>query len=178
VFKNAHGLTKLALGGWQGNIIWIWNAGSPFSITDNYTSLGNSLYGPAGIAPGPNRPLMVPGQNPKLGHRTINEWFNPAAFVIPAPGQPGNTPRNSLTGPTFEHADVSLFKQFDLIGRTNLEFRAEAFNVTNTVGYFVPNNQNDHATTNNVGGGGFAQIVSTNPGYLPRTLQFALKLKF
>ncbi len=191
-FKNAHGLEKLALGGWQANIIWIWNAGSPFSITDNYTGQGNSLYGPAGLSPGPNRPLQI--GNPKLAHRTINEWFNPLAFETPLDGQPGNTPRNSLTGPTFEHADVSLFKTFPLVGRFNLEFRAEAFNVTNTVGYFVPNDQNDHATTNAVGtnplsinpanppalvpGSGFAQIVSVNPGYVPRELQFALKLKF
>jgi hypothetical protein len=191
-YKNAHGLTRLALAGWQSNIIWIWNAGSPFSITDNYTGLGNSLYGPAGIAPGPNRPLQI--GNPKLAHRTINQWFNPLAFETPLDGQPGNTPRNSLTGPTFEHADVSLFKDFLITERFNLEFRAEAFNVTNTVGYFVPNDQNDHATTNAVGtnplsinpaappaltpGSGFAQIVSVNPGYIPRTLQFALKLKF
>ena len=66
--------------------------------------------------------------------------------------------------------------------------------MTNTVGYFVPNDQNDHATTNAVGtnplsinpaappalvpGSGFAQIVSVNPGYVPRELQFAFKLKF
>ncbi len=191
-FKNAHGFTRLALAGWQGNIIWVWNAGSPFSITDNYTGQGNSLYGPAGISPGPNRPLQI--GNPKLAHRTINQWFNPLAFETPLDGQPGNTPRNSLTGPTFEHADVSLFKNFLLTERFKLEFRAEAFNVTNTVGYFVPNDQNQHATTNAVGtnpllinpavpptlvpGSGFAQIVSVNPGYVPRELQFALKLKF
>jgi hypothetical protein len=187
-FKNAHGLTRLALAGWQGNIIWIWNAGSPFSITNNYSYPGNSLYTPAGLSPGPNRPLQI--GNPKLAHRTINQWFNPLAFETPQFGQPGNTPRNSLTGPTFEHADLSLFKDFYVTDRFDLEFRAEAFNVTNTVGYFVPNDQNDHATTNAVGvnpaitgaalvpGSGFAQIVSVNPGYVPRELQFALKLKF
>jgi hypothetical protein len=194
-FKNAHGLTRLALAGWQGNIIWIWNAGSPFSITDNYTGQGNSLYGPAGLSPGPNRPLQI--GNPHVAHRTINQWFNPLAFETPLNGQPGNTPRNSLTGPTFEHADVSVFKDFLLTQRFALEFRAEAFNITNTVGYFVPNDQNQHATTNAVGtnplstisttnpvpgplvaGGGFAQIVSVNPGYVPRELQFALKVKF
>jgi hypothetical protein len=191
-FKNAHGITKLALGGWQANIIWVWNAGSPFSITDNYTGQGNSLYSPAGLSPGPNRPLQI--GNPKLAHRTINQWFNPLAFETPLDGQPGNTPRNSLTGPTLEHADVSVFKDFPVTERFNLEFRAEAFNLSNTVGYFVPNDQNQHATTNAVGtnplsinpanppalvpGSGFAQIVSVNPGYVPRELQFALKLKF
>ncbi len=188
-FKHAHGLTRLALAGWQGNIIWIWNAGSPFSITNNYSYPGNSVYGGTpGLSPGPNRPLQI--GNPKLAHRTINQWFNPLAFETPVFGQQGNTPRNSLTGPTFEHADVSVFKDFLMTERFNLEFRAEAFNVTNTVGYFVPNDQNQHATTNATGvnpaitgaalvpGSGFAQIVSVNPGYVPRELQFALKLKF
>ena len=182
--KSSKGLTRLALAGWQANSIWIWNAGSPFSITDNYTGLGNSIYG--GIGGGPTRPLQV--GDPHLGGHTINQWFNPQAFVVPQKGQFGNTPRNSLTGPTFEHFDLSIFKDFLLTERFNLEFRAESFNLTNTVGYFVPNNQNDHATTNAVGsynasgvvvpGSGLAQIVSTNPAYVPREIQFALKLKF
>ena len=96
-FKNAHGLEKLVLGGWQANIIWIWNAGSPFSITDNYTGQGNSLYGPAGLSPGPNRPLQI--GNPKLAHRTINQWFNPLAFETPLDGQPGNTHATASPAP-------------------------------------------------------------------------------
>ncbi len=183
-FQKGPALEKLALGGWHSNAIWIWNSGSPFSITDNYTGLGNSVYG--GIGGGPTRPLQV--ANPKTNGHQINQWFNPLAFVVPQPGQFGNTGRNSLTGPQFQHFDLSLFKDFALYERFNLEFRAESFNLTNTPAYFVPNNQNDHATTNAVGtynaagqvvpGNGFAQIVSTHPSYTPRGLQFALKLKF
>jgi hypothetical protein len=107
---------------------------------------------------------------------------------VPQPGQFGNTSRNSLTGPTFEHFDFSVFKTIAFGEKYNLELRAESFNLTNTAGYFVPNNQNDHATTNAVGGyvstglptpgSGFAQIVSTNPSYVPRELQLAAKFRF
>ena len=183
-FKQDKGLKRLVLGGFQANAIWIWNAGSPFSITDNYTGQGNSIYG--GIGGGPTRPLQV--GNPKANGHQINQWFNPLAFETPANGQFGNTSRNSLTGPTFEHFDFSLFKNILITEKYNLELRAETFNLTNTAGYFVPNNQNDHATTNAVGtpnangvltpGTGFAQIVSTNPSYTPRTLQLAAKFRF
>lgn len=181
--KSSKGLAKLALAGWQANSIWIWNSGSPFSITDNYTGQGNSIY--SGIGGGPTRPLQI--ADPHKGGHSIQQWFNPAAFIIPQDGQFGNTSRNSLTGPTFEHFDLSIFRNFLFAERFNLEFRAESFNLTNTAGYFVPNNQNDKPTTNAVGslvngvvqpGNGFAQITNTNPSYVPRELQFALKLKF
>ena len=194
-FKETHGLERLALAGLQANAIWIWNSGSPFTITDNYTGIGNSIY--SGIGGGPTRPLQI--GNPRSTPRSIQQWFNPQAFETPLPGQFGNTGRNTLTGPTFEHFDLSIFKDFLVTERFHLELRAESFNLTNTAGYFVPNNQNDHATTNAVGtnpstvsstgvitpssalptpGTGFAQIVSTNPSYVPRELQFAVKLKF
>jgi hypothetical protein len=57
-------------------------------------------------------------------------------------------------------------------------FGAESFNLTNTPNYFVANNQNDAATRNAVQGSGFGKIVTTNPNYTPRTLQFAVKLLF
>jgi len=62
--------------------------------------------------------------------------------------------------------------------RVKLQFRAEAFNLTNTPSYFVANNQNDAPTTNAVQGAGFGKIVITNPNYTPRALQLALKLIF
>ena len=147
-----------------------------------------------GIGGGPTRPLQI--ADPHKGGHQINQWFNPQAFIQPQPGQFGNTSRNSLNGPTFQHVDLSLFKNLLITERFNLELRAEAFNLTNTVGYFVPNNQNDFPTTNATGtyiapgangvydstkvvpGGGFAQILTTNPSYTPRKLQFAVKLKF
>jgi hypothetical protein len=170
--KNFVGAKKLALAGWQANTVLIWNSGSPFSITDNFTGFGNSVFN--GIGGGPTRPNQIAPAT--LSNPSINEWFNPAAFVIPPLGTIGNTARNSLYGPSFRHFDLSIFKDFTLTERVKLQFRAEAFNLTNTPSYFVANNQNDAPTTNAVQGAGFGKIVITNPNYTPRALQFALKL--
>ena len=172
--KNFTGAKKVALAGWQANTVLIWNSGSPFTITDNFTGFANSVFN--GIGGGPTRPNQI--ATATLSNPGINEWFNPAAFVIPPLGTIGNTARNSLYGPSFRHFDLSLFKDFTLTERVKLQFRAEAFNLTNTPSYFVANDQNDAPTTNAVQGAGFGKIVTTNPNYTPRALQFALKLVF
>ena len=172
--KNFTGAKKLVLAGWQANTVLIWNSGSPFSITDNFTGFANSVFN--GIGGGPTRPNQVAPAT--LSNPSINEWFNTGAFVIPTLGTIGNTPRNSLHGPSFRHFDLSIFKDFTVTERVKLQFRAEAFNLTNTPSYFVANNQNDAPTTNAVQGAGFGKIVITNPNYTPRALQLALKLIF
>jgi Carboxypeptidase regulatory-like domain len=172
--KNFTGAKKLVLAGWQANPVLIWNSGSPFSITDNFTGFANSVFN--GIGGGPTRPNQVAPAT--LSNPSINEWFNTGAFVIPTLGTIGNTPRNSLHGPSFRHFDLSIFKDFTVTERVKLQFRAEAFNLTNTPSYFVANNQNDAPTTNAVQGAGFGKIVITNPNYTPRALQLALKLIF
>ncbi len=172
--KNFTGAKKLALAGWQANTVLIWNSGSPFTITDNFTGFANSVFN--GIGGGPTRPDQVAPAT--LSNPSINEWFNTGAFVIPTLGTIGNTPRNSLYGPSFRHFDLSIFKDFTVTERIKLQFRAESFNLTNTPSYFVANNQNDAPTTNAVQGAGFGKIVITNPNYTPRALQLALKLIF
>jgi hypothetical protein len=172
--KSFSGAKKIALSGWQANTVLIWNSGSPFTITDNFTGFGNSVFN--GIGGGPTRPNQIAPAT--LSNPGIAEAFNTNAFVIPTLGTIGNTRRNSLYGPQFRHFDLSIFKDFPLTERAKLEFRAESFNLTNTPNYFVANNQNDAPTTNAVQGSGFGKIVTTNPNYTPRALQFALKLLF
>jgi hypothetical protein len=172
--KSFSGAKKIALAGWQANTVLIWNSGSPFTITDNFTGFGNSVFN--GIGGGPTRPNQIAPAT--LSNPGIAEAFNTNAFVIPPLGTIGNTRRNSLYGPQFRHFDLSIFKDFALTERAKLEFRAESFNLTNTPNYFVANNQNDAPTTNAVQGSGFGKIVTTNPNYTPRALQFALKLLF
>lgn len=191
--KEFKGLKKAALSDWVFNEVYEWNTGNPFSITDNFTGFGNSVYGP-GVGSGPDRPEEV--QNPHLAHPGISEWFNRNAFVEPAPGVIPNTPRNNLYGPHFQHIDLSIFKDFPVTEKIKVEFRAESFNLTNSPMYFVANDQNHDSTTNlvpscatalqpgqtctnsNPPNPAFGQIVRTNPSYTPRNLQFALKVIF
>ncbi len=65
------------------------------------------------------------------------------------------------------NADVSLFKQFILYERMRLQFRAEAFNFTNTARFGSPN----ITPTSNAFG-----VVSFSPTNDPRNVQLGLKL--
>jgi hypothetical protein len=180
--KNLSGASKMLLGGWQTNVLLIWNSGSPFTITDNFTGNSQNIFNGAVGAAGPDRPLQIADAH--LSNPSISEWFNRDAFVIPGPGVTGNTPRNSLFGPSFRHFDFSMFKDFALKESIKMQFRAEFFNLTNTPSYFIANNQNSDSTTNLVPAQGSAaspalgQIVRTNPNYTPRAIQLGLKLLF
>ena len=58
-----------------------------------------------------------------------------------------------------------------------VQFRAEAFNISNTPNFYIDNNVNSGPDTR-LGNSNFGQIISTDPNYVPRQLQFALKLQF
>jgi hypothetical protein len=114
--------------------------------------------------------------------QTIQCWYNPAAFAIPAlaPGQTfatqfGNARRGTLRGPAQQNVDLSLFKNFTLRERWNLQFRAEAFNLFNTPEFGIPYNAVD--TTGTPGSPGLAGSISSTV-HSSRQLQLALKLNF
>ena len=65
--------------------------------------------------------------------------------------------------------DASLVKNTALAERVNLQFRAEAFNVTNTPFFWLPGTNLNDSTT-------FGKIRSTTG--LPRVMQMALRLVF
>ena len=74
------GAKKVALAGWQANSILIWNSGSPFSITDNFTGFGNSVFN--GIGGGPTRPNQIAPADSIQSLRR-GGVLTPNAFVIP-----------------------------------------------------------------------------------------------
>ena len=182
--KSYTGAEKLALSGWQVNGILILNSGSPFSITDNFTGFANSVFN--GIGGGTTRPEQI--ASPGISNQSNAEFFNTNAFEIPVLGTIGNLGRNTLFGPAFHSFNFSAFKDFAITEKIKLQFRTEVFNLTNTPNFFIPNNQNDHATTNQVPTAAqiaagtvspaFGQVVVTSPNYTPREVQFALKLLF
>jgi hypothetical protein len=108
--------------------------------------------------------------NFKLSNPSTQEYFNTSAFTAQTSGTYGNEPINPMHGPHFRHADMSLFKTFKLRDSCNLEFRAEAFNISNTASFANPGAS--------LGGSFFGQITATSFNYQPRVFQFALKLSF
>jgi len=184
--KNFSGFKKALLGGYEVNSIAVWQSGKPFDIVNGgsgndvttetiggktYTDAFNNRSTPQNSG-GPDRPNIV--GNPHIGHPTLSAYFNTAAFAPQALGTIGTTQRNALFGPHFRHVDFSLIKDFAVTERFTLQFRAEAFNISNTPSYFI----NDGSGNVQLGNSSFGTVTDTDPNYTPRQLQFALKVKF
>ena len=69
--------------------------------------------------------------NPKLQNRGPNQWFNEAAFAVPAAGTFGNERRNQLTGPAYNSVNLGLGKTFSFTEGIHLEVRADSNNAFN-----------------------------------------------
>jgi hypothetical protein len=97
----------------------------------------------------------------------MTQWLNPAAFAQPAIGTLGNMGRNNLRLPATWQFDMALSRVFRFRETQSLEFRAEAYNVTNS---FRPG-----VINTNLSSGQFGQIRTSLE---PRIMQFALKYIF
>jgi hypothetical protein len=98
----------------------------------------------------------------------IGRFFDTSLFVQNAVGTYGNTGKNVLLGPRFFNTDLGVLKNTRITERTNLQFRAEFFNVFNNVNFKHPNVRLS-------AGSSFGRITSA---FDPRIIQFALKLSF
>jgi hypothetical protein len=101
--------------------------------------------------------------------RTMANWFNSCAFVLPALGTFGNESRGGLRGPHFQNWDLGLAKNFTLRESFSLQFQMEAFNVFNHPNWGTPDLFLDDAPN----------LFSTiNNSTSPRIVQFSLAFKF
>ncbi len=159
-------LVKNVLGSWQLSGIWTLQSGQPFGIVggDGNNNSGALQYGDR---------ADVTGQSYKVhqGDKTqwINQYFNPGAFQVNAPGTFGNSPRNLFQAPGTNTADIGIDKDWQIREKYDVQFRWEMFNAFNRPSFGVPNNDPSS--------GNFGQI--TNIGVTPpRVMQGALKLSF
>jgi Carboxypeptidase regulatory-like domain/TonB dependent receptor len=159
----------LIVGGWKVNGFYTFQSGQPFTVT-----CPNATSADFGCA------ANLTGQSLYSGKHNYTQWMNPAAFAQPpvatAVGQtnfaPLGGPLQQVRGPHFANLDSSILKNFNFTESTFLQFRAEAFNTTNTPPFAQPGQLN--FTTSN-----FSNISATknsNQNNGARTLQLALKL--
>jgi hypothetical protein len=176
-FANATGIKRQLLAGWSINSLAYWESGLPFMVYD--TAYPTALINLPGITS--DRPNRVPGQSYKLANHSVHEWFNTQAFEQQPQGTPGNAGRNQVYAPPTRELDASILKDFPIRESLRLQFRAEAFNVTNTENFGAPaaNIGGWNAATNTpTNAGGLGQITSTILGVNPRVFQFALKVTY
>ena len=122
---------------------------------------------------------------------------NPSQFVAPRGLTFGNAGRNFLNNPSRLNFDVSLLKHFKPTESSDLQFRAEFFNIFNHTEYRTYDPDNPGGTGNNViscyggpsysagfiGKGGADCITGASflhpiDAHRPRTIQFGLEMEF
>ncbi|HEV3483345.1 MAG TPA: carboxypeptidase regulatory-like domain-containing protein [Candidatus Acidoferrales bacterium] len=151
--------------GWQVTGILTARSGTPFSIQDGIDQA--NLNNPAG-QPGQRPDVTGESTLPPGGRSVHNLWFNPGAFTLQPFGTLGDLRRNTLFGPRFVDFDTSVAKVTRITEGTNLEFRAEIFNLFNHPNYGLP----------------VPILTSPNFGHIlgtigtSRQIQFALKFSF
>ena len=156
-----HGVAGVLLKGWQLAGIATLQSGVPIAITQvtNFNAF-------AGF--GTQRPNRVADPALPASDRSPARWFNTDAFQVAPQFTLGNSSRNPVRGPGYRNVDLALIKRTPLGGgRTTLEFRAEAFNLTNTPPLGAPNGV--------LGSPGFGSITSAGD---PRVVQLGLKVIF
>jgi hypothetical protein len=172
-FLNQNHLVDLLVGGYQVSSTIQLQSGNPFSVyssANSYAQAGSVFPNYSGL------PLY-----PK-GKRSIQEWYNPAAFTLPANGTFGNVRRNSLYGPGVELVNISAGKKFDIYERVKLQIRADATNAFNHASFGFPN-QNLSTGNGQLAGQPYAedsfngqQITGLQVG--GRKLQLGARLEF
>jgi hypothetical protein len=173
------GVASRIFGGWELAGIAYARTGLPVNIT---------MSRKASALPDGNtssqRPNLVPGVPIYAANQTINHWFNPAAFALPASGAWGNLGRYIANGPNMVEVDTSLQKRFKITERLALNFRAAAYNVANHPIYRTPSGSIGSLTGNPPAvSGSFGRITSIiNTGAVgtgaPRRIEFMFRAEF
>jgi hypothetical protein len=160
------GASSAILGGWQLNGLFAAYSGRPFTLTASDSSLN---------MPGNQQTPDQIKENVETFGKVGDDgtWFDTSAFARVTEVRFGNVGRNTMRGPGVVNLDASLFRTFQITGRADLQFRAEAFNVTNTPHFANPNG--------NVNSANFGRVLSTQTADAmgrSRAFRFGLRLGF
>jgi len=149
--SSMHPVLNAAVGGWQLSGIYTYRSGEFLRFTDQMDYSGAS---PFVDNPGPQK------------------WFNTDAFKVATPFTPRANPLqfDGITGPIFWNLDGTVSKTFPIRERYKLEFRFEAYNLTNSLMWANPT----MSVSSPLFGRSTAQ-ATTNRG---REMQYTLRLQF
>jgi outer membrane receptor protein involved in Fe transport len=156
-------LLDLAIGQWQFNGITNFQSGTPLAISANNTAgIFNNLTRPNGS-----------GRSGKLEgpvHQRLNAYFDRTAFSQPVAFTFGNLASrlSDIRSDGVRNFDLSMFKNFRVVERVNVQFRAEFLNAFNTPRFGSPNTS---VTSSSFG-------VISSQANSPRQIQFGLKILF
>jgi len=166
---DAPGIVNQIVGGWELASSFILQSGRPFTVYSRAFTLSNAVLSPANCN---GCTADMAGLVQDVGTNYIFSADERARFSDPAPGQLGNTGRNFFTGPKFFNLDMTLRKRFFISEESNLEFRADINNLTNTPSFEFP-----ISSTSSIASSTFGRIrdsVNSNS----RRIQLGIKFNF
>jgi hypothetical protein len=160
--SDVSGPIEAIIGGWRLAGGFQARSGFPVTVID---TRNRSLQGTRNNT---ERPNCV--GDPKPADQNINHWIDINAYAIAPLGTFGNCPiGGGVRAPGFKNIDAMLAKQFKAGAHRYFEFRAEAFNLTNTPSFSPPFRDINAANT-------FGTITGTVSS--PRTVEMVLKFFF
>jgi hypothetical protein len=188
LWNTGSGWKDKAFGGWSVSGFFTWQSGNPFSILSSRGTVnraGRSTSNTAVTALNwdqlkdvvkfemtPTGPIFVSRSAVNTDGRAVQSdgqtLFNGQVFFQPSAGTLGTLQRRMFYGPGNINLDAAVLKDVPLTEHQRIEFRAEAFNVTNTPSFYL-GDQTITATN-------FGRITSTISGR--RVLQFGLQYRF
>ena len=173
--SNLKSLVGETLGGWRISGVYTIQSGQWLAVTSTNARNVNGITSSGG-----DFAQIVPGCNTATSgsiESRLSKYINTACFVpypaISADGTTGfgNAGLGTVRGPGENNLDLALIKQFEIRTWTeasNLEFRAEAFNVLNHPQFSNPTTRADSSAF------GTIKSLAVNP----RVMQLALKFNF
>lgn len=177
---NSNSIVNAIIGGWGVTGITLLQSG-PF-LTPTFRGTDPSGTNPTQRSAGPfQRPDCIAGADPNLSNPSISQYFNVAAFALPANniGRFGNCGVGILHGPGTVSFSTTVGKQVKLSERLALRYEAAFANLFN---HFNPDVPNTQAFTNATGAinPSFGKIIAVQSGEEagPRNIQMSLRLTF
>lgn len=155
---NWNSVTDAFLGGWSADGITRAQTGAPLNprVNQDRANVGRTYQRPDAT-----------GLDPNAGPKTADQWFNVAAFALPAQYTYGTSGQFVIDAPGRYNWDLALQKDFRIREGHTLQFRAESYNLSNNVSFDSINTAYD--------GNGFGLVTHAAPA---RQLQFALRYQF
>ncbi|WP_158790547.1 TonB-dependent receptor [Granulicella sp. L60] len=112
--------------GWQVTSGFSLHGGTPYTVTASSNVSGNGDNA--------DRAVQVIANPNNVSHAIVDgsvQWFNPNAFVDPAPGTYSLTRRGQNYNPGYEAFDLSATKTTAITERVKIQFKANMYNLFN-----------------------------------------------
>lgn len=186
MFANDNRWTELAVGGWELNLWYVIQSGTPTGLNSGYRLLADPRIGvsKSNLTYFNTCTLFANGQTlqPNAARTSVNQpCSNPVWQQINSTaGELTSMPFQSgyIRNPNAPIGNLSASKRFKFTETMNAQFRFEAFNYTNT---YIPNGPNTNPSSGTFGTTSVSSANLNAPSgqsNIPRIVQMGIKFNF